>query len=388
MLALLLARQGIDVTLLEMHRDLDRDFRGDTLHPGVLEILDQLGMAAEFLELPHARMQTLQFHSPDGNVTVADLSRLKSPFPFVTMVRQSQFLEFLVGKASQFPNFRLLTGTKVHALREESGTVRGVCARTLDGQEVEIEAPLTIATDGRYSTVRRLADMTIQPSAPGIDVLWFRIPRTADQHGGGFLGPGGYMIVLQRSDEWQVGYVIVKGSFPQKKAAGVEQLRAEFLRLAPGLADSVPHLTDWNQIKLLSVDAGCLKRWHRPGLLLIGDAAHVMSPVGGVGINIAIQDAVTAANLLTGPLQTGNVLDRDLRRVQKRRRWPVRLVQTLQAFDQKHLIEPALGTSGPYRLPLWLRTILRLPGLRDIPSYLLAFGGRRVRIDRHLLGDD
>jgi len=388
MLSLLLARQGIDVTLLEMHRDLDRDFRGDTLHPGVLEILDQLGMAAEFLELPHARMQTLQFHSPDEKVTVADLSRLKSPFPFVTMVRQSQFLDFLVGKASQFPNFRLLTGTKVHALREESGTVRGVCARTLDGQEVEIEAPLTIATDGRYSTVRRLADMTIQPSAPGIDVLWFRIPRTADQHGGGFLGPGGYMIVLQRSDEWQVGYVIVKGSFPQKKAAGVEQLRAEFLRLAPGLADSVMHLTDWNQIKLLSVDSGCLKRWHRPGLLLIGDAAHVMSPVGGVGINIAIQDAVTAANLLTGPLQTGSVQERDLQRVQKRRRWPVRLVQTLQAFDQKHLIEPALKTSGPYRLPLWLRTILRLPGLRDIPSYLLAFGGRRVRIDRHLLGDD
>jgi len=380
MLSLLLARQGVPVTLLEMHQDFDRDFRGDTLHPGALEVVDQLGLSEQLLSLPHAKMEKLSFHTPGGVVQVADLSRLSTPFPFVTIVPQSQFLAMMVKEAQQYPHFQIRMGTKVRDLIDQNGTVTGVEVRTSNGDTQNIYADLTVGVDGRHSTVRKLSGLRPRQAAPGIDVLWFRLPRYEQQQGGAFLGPGGYMIVLERDSEWQVGFVTLKGAFADLKEAGIDRFRERIEQLAPALAESIQRLQHWNQIKFLLVEANCLRRWWRPGLLMLGDAAHVMSPVGGVGINVAIADAVEAANVLARPLAEGKLSQRDLRRVQQRRHFPVWLVQSLQTFDQKHLIEPALRTTGDYQLPLWLRATLKLPWIRDLPSRLLAFGGRRVRI--------
>lgn len=380
MLAWLLARAGIAVTLLERHDNFDRDFRGDTLHPGVLEILDQLGLAEQVLVLPHARMQTLAFHTADKSLTIANLSRLKTRFPFVAMLPQSKFLEFLVNDAGRFSSFELIRSADVQELIEDEGVFRGV--RYRDSQQVlhEVHADLVVAADGRSSRLRRMAGMEAISSAPAIDVLWFRIPRLEGQQGGGYLGPGAYMIVLDREDQWQVGYVILKGKHQELRAAGITALQESVTRLAPAFAPSMAQLSDWREIRLLSVQADRLKKWYRPGLLFLGDAAHVMSPVGGVGINYAIHDAVEAANRLADPLLSRRLTLRDLEAVQKRREWPTRLVQSLQSFDQRYLIEAALRTTGTYRLPLWLRMTMGLPVIRDIPSRMFAFGVRRVRL--------
>lgn len=385
MLAWLLARQGIAVTLLERHGDFDRDFRGDTLHPGVLEILDQLGLAEKILALPHARMQTLAFHTPSGSLTIADLRRLNTRFPFVAMLPQSSFLDRMVTDAQQFKSFRLVLRADVRQLVQRDGNVRGVQYVDSGGQMHQLSATLVVAADGRNSRMRRAAGLSASTSAPEIDVLWFRIPRREGQQGGGYLASGAYMIVLDRQDQWQVGFVIPKGQYPPIREAGLESFRATVARLAPALADSAEHLTDWGQVRLLSVQADRLRSWYRPGLLLLGDAAHVMSPVGGVGINYAIQDAVEAANLLTGPLRSGSVRSRDLRAVQRRRQWPTRVVQALQSFDQRYLIQAALDAREPYRLPLWFRLLFQLPVVRHLPSRLMAFGTRRVRVRKSLV---
>jgi 2-polyprenyl-6-methoxyphenol hydroxylase-like FAD-dependent oxidoreductase len=385
MLAWLLARQGIAVTLLERHGDFDRDFRGDTLHPGILEILDQVGLAEKVLALPHARMQELTFHTASGSLRIADLRRLKTRFPFVAMLPQSSFLDRIVSDAQRFKSFRLVLRADVRQLLEQDGVVRGVRYVDNDGHTHQVTSTLVVAADGRNSRLRRAAGLTATRSAPEIDVLWFRMPRHEGQLGGGYLASGAYMIVLDRQNQWQVGFVIPKGRYPQIRQAGLESFRESVARLAPALAASAEHLTDWAQVRLLSVQADRLRTWYRPGLLLLGDAAHVMSPVGGVGINYAIQDAVEAANLLTGPLQAGSVRPRDLRAVQQRRLWPTRVVQALQSFDQRYLIQAALDAREPYRLPLWFRLLFRLPIIRHLPSRLMAFGTRRVRIRKALL---
>lgn len=381
-LAWLLARRGVEVRLLERHDDFERDFRGDTLHPGVLEMLDDMGLADQILALPHERLQTLEFHAPAGSIVVADLRRLRTKYPFVALLPQSRFLETLVADARRFPSFHLEMNADVRELLEEDGAIRGVRYVDRERGEVELRADLTVATDGRNSRLRRLAGLPAVSSSPAIDVLWFRLPRHDDRPAGGYLAAGGYLIALPRRHEWQIGYVIEKGRLAEVRAAGVDALRSAVAELAPPLAEAARSLVDWRQVKPLSVEADRLRRWYRPGLLCLGDAAHVMSPVGGVGVNYAIQDAAAAAERLAEPLLAGRVSTSDLRAVQRRRDWPTRIVQALQAFDQRRLIEPALAARAPYRLPLWLRLATSIPGLRRLPSYLFAFGVRRPRISR------
>lgn len=381
LLAYLLARQGLPVTLLERQADFEREFRGEALHPGALEVFDQLGLAERVLALARSRTATLAFHTPQGKVDVADLRRIGTRFPFVAMVPQSELLRLLVDEAGRFPTFSFVSQADVRELIEEAGQVRGVRYRTAEGSEVTLETELTVAADGRGSRMRRASGLVARPVAGNVDLLWFRLPRLAGQVGGGFLASGGYMIALERGEEWQCGFVIAKGSQAAWRDAGIAALRAAVAGLAPALASSVAALVDWRQLRFLSIQADRLPQWYRPGLLCLGDAAHVMSPVGGVGATLAIQDAVAAAQCLAGPLRAGRVKTTDLRTVQRQRALATWLVQTIQSFDQRFLIEPALRHGGPYRLPIWLRLLLATPIVRDVPTRFLALGGGRVRID-------
>ena len=384
MLALLLARRGIPVTLLEMHKDFDREFRGDTIHPAILEILDQMGLAAPLHEIPHSKATgpTLQF--PDGPFRPFDLARLKTRFPYILMVPQLRFLEFITTEAAKYPSFRLVMRGNVKKLVEENGVVRGVQYLGPDGWH-ELRAPLTVGADGRFSQLRQLAGIEPVRTAPPMDVLWFRLPRLPQDMevpGGvlGGIGRGRILIVLDRADYWQTGLVFPKGQYQQLRAQGVEAIRQTILEIEPRLARHTESLTDWQQFSFLSVEASRCSRWHQPGLLLIGDAAHVMSPVAGVGINYAIQDAVVAANLLAGPLKAGRVAESDLAEVQRQREWPTRVVQALQSIFQKNLLANVLASQQPVRVPWQLRALVRIPVLRDLPARLIAFGPRRVRL--------
>jgi 2-polyprenyl-6-methoxyphenol hydroxylase-like FAD-dependent oxidoreductase len=381
-LALLLARRKIPVVLLEAHEDFDRDFRGDTIHPSVLEILDELGLADRLLELRHSKLRTFTFMTPDGPVTLADLSRLRTKFPFIAMIPQSQFLEFITEEAKRYPDFQLTMGARVEELIEEDGAVRGVRYRERDGWH-EVRAKLTVGADGRGSRIRHLTGMETVATSPPMDVLWFRLPRKASDPEGVLarFGGGGHLVVmLDRLDEWQMGYVIFKGSYRKVREAGIEAFRKSLADIMPEMADRTHHFKDWKQAAILSVESSRLKRWHLPGLLLIGDAAHVMSPVGGVGINYAIQDAVVAANVLTEPLRAGKVEERHLAEVQSQRQWPTRVIQRLQTIVQQRVLAGALQANQAFRLPLVLRLILKIPVLRNLPARILAFGVRKVRL--------
>jgi 2-polyprenyl-6-methoxyphenol hydroxylase-like FAD-dependent oxidoreductase len=383
-LALLLARKGIAVTLLEAHKDFDRDFRGDTIHPAVLEILDQLGLAEPLLRLPHGEVRSLQILSSRGATRIADFSGLKTRFPYIMMLPQVRFLEFIAREAARYPSFRLVFGANVQRLLQEDGVARGVRYRGSDDAWHEVRAVLTVAADGRFSKIRTLAGLEPDKMSPPMDVVWFRLPRKPlDPHDAAqaVVGGGHFVVLLDRGGEWQVGYVILKGTYHQLHADGVQALRRGLVERVPWLADRVEVLKDWKQVSVLSVESSRLRRWYQPGLLLIGDAAHVMSPVGGVGINYAIQDAVEAANVLSGPLHNGRVALSDLAALQKRREWPTRVIQTFQAFIQKRVIATALDESAPFQLPLILRLLLRFPYLRDLPARLIAFGPRRVRVE-------
>lgn len=380
-LALILARQGIDVTLLEAHEDFDRDFRGDTIHPSVLEIMDQLGLADRLLQLRHSKIHSGTFVTPDGPLTIADFRRLNTKFPYIAMLPQVHFLEFLTNEAKQYPSFHLLMGASAQELIEEEGEVRGVNYRNRDGWH-EIRAALTVGADGRSSRIRRLAGFEpIKTSSP-MDILWFRIPRHQQDPEGvlAYLGRGHILILLDRLDQWQVGYVIFKGSFKEVQAAGLASLRRSIAELMIEFPERAHHLQDWKQIAVLSVESSRVRRWYRPGLLLIGDAAHVMSPVGGVGINYAVQDAVVAANVLSASLKYGRVTTADLSEVQRQREWPTRIIQAIQNLLQRRVVAAALQSSGSFRVPWFIRFLLRIPGLRDLPGRILALGVRRVRL--------
>jgi 2-polyprenyl-6-methoxyphenol hydroxylase-like FAD-dependent oxidoreductase len=449
-LALLLGRAGVPTTILEEHDDFERDFRGDTVHSSTMELMDTLGLADRVLELATAKIGRLTFDAPGGPVVMADLGRLPTKFPYVTMMPQARFLDFLAGELARMPSVKLVMGAAVqgllwddpwglsgiadrapdpppgsnaapsgstsaaqptaqgappshgavprqataghngaaphpaparpaahrpdapgHGPLPDDAIVRGVHYRTRDGQH-DLRAPLTIAADGRFSRIRRLAGFELQSSAPPMDIVWFRLPRRPDEpdDGRGKIGHGHMMILLNRGQDWQIAYVIPKGAYREIHDAGLPKLRQAIAELAPELADRVDTITDWHQTALLSVEAGRIKRWYRPGLLLIGDAAHVMSPVGGVGINYAIQDAVVAANVLTKPLKLGRLRLRDLAAVQRQREIPTRIIQGFQRLVQEQVVTQALASDAPMQPP----PALRLPVLRDLVPRMLALG--------------
>jgi 2-polyprenyl-6-methoxyphenol hydroxylase-like FAD-dependent oxidoreductase len=379
-LALLLARQGIPVKLLELHKDFDREFRGDTLHPSVMEMMEQLGLAERLLELPHAKMRQLTLQTQEEAVTVADFGRLKTKYPYITILPQVRFLEFITTEAKRYPCFELVMGANVQELIEENGVIRGVRYRGHGGWH-EIRAQLTVGADGRFSRLRQLAGFEPIKTSPPMDVLWFRLPRHPQDPKntgvGGRIGGGHMLVMIDRLDYWQLGYVILKGSYQQLREAGIEELRQSIAELAPEFADRVEHLKDWSEISFLSVESSRLPQWYRPGLLLIGDAAHVMSPVGGVGINYAIQDAVVAANVLSEPLKGNHLHPWDLAEVQRRREWPTRIIQRFQTLVQQNIINNALNSSQRFTPP----ALLRLPILRHLIARLVAFGIWQVRVN-------
>ena len=382
-LALLLARQGVSVTLLEAHRDFDRDFRGDTIHPATLEALDRLGLADRLLQFSHGKLEAMQFSSNGKITTLARFRRLKTRFPYIMILPQVKFLDFLATEARRYPAFRLELGASVQELVQEDGVTRGVRYRGADDALHEIQAPLTVGADGRFSKVRSLCGAVPVKASPPMDVLWFRLPRhpgdPRDQitfHVGGGL----FIFLFDRGDEWQVGYALVKGKYAETKAAGMESLRASLILQVPWLADRVESLRDWQQIVMLSVESSRVPTWHQPGLLLIGDAAHVMSPVGGVGINYAIQDAIEAANVLATPLRTGQVTHAVLAEIQRRREPAVKLIQRFQRLVQDRVVKTALDKDRPFQLPWVARIMVKIPILRDLPARLIAFGTRRARI--------
>lgn len=382
-LGLLLARAGVGVTLLEAHPDFDRDFRGDTVHPPTLELLAQLGLSDRLHQLPHGKVRALRLKTKTRTYTLADVGRLNTPFPYVMILPQSQLLELLTGEASRYGHFRLVMRANVQRLVESDGAVRGVRYRDADDRWHEVRAELTVAADGRFSKIRHLAGIEPIKSAPPMDVVWFRLPRHPGDTAEAaelYVGGSRFAVVLDRGKEWQIGYVILKGSFATVKAAGVEALRQGLAEVVPWLADRAPQLHGWEQVAVLNVESSRVERWYRPGLLLIGDAAHVMSPVAGVGINVAIQDAVAAANLLTGPLRRGSVTEADLAAVQKEREYAVKMVQRIQGVIQNRIAAPGLDAAHEFRPPWWLRLLTSLPVLRNLPARMLAFGPRRVRL--------
>ena len=377
MLSLLLARWGVRVMLLEAHWDFDREFRGNTINPSALEILAHLGLARGILGLGHAKIRKFTLQAGGRREAFADFSRLRTPYPYVLMLPQARLLEFVVAEARRYPNFRLVMGARVKELVTEGGMVRGVRYRGADGTH-EVRAQLTVGTDGRFSRLRKLARADATTGSSPMDVFWFNLPRRArDPEGAGAVfrfGRGSLLVLMDHYDYWQVGYIIPKGYYPRLKEKGISALRDSVATLAPELADRVAGLRDWGQGSLLSVESDLLRRWYMPGLLLLGDAAHVISPVGGVGINLAIQDAVVAANVLAGPLSKGKVRVRHLRAVQRRREWAVRLVQGAQELAQRHVVADALHADEPFELSRLLRLLLCTPVLRDVPARLIAYG--------------
>jgi 2-polyprenyl-6-methoxyphenol hydroxylase-like FAD-dependent oxidoreductase len=384
MLALLLARRGVNITLLEMHQDFDREFRGDTIHPSTMEILDQIGLADKLHKIPHTKVSgpTLQF--ANGPFRPFDLGRLKTRFPYILMVPQSRFLEFLTHEAAQYPHFKLRMHAQAQQLLVEENGVRGVRYLASDGPH-EIRARLTVGADGRFSLLRKLAGIEPDKTSPPMDVLWFRLPKLPGEpevSGGAFggIGRGRIFVLLERNEYWQAGLVFPKGQYQELRAKGVEAVRQSLAEAEPRFAKHAEALTDWRQFTLLSVESSRCALWHKPGLLLIGDAAHVMSPVGGVGINYAIQDAVEAANVLTAPLLAGKVSDRDLAEVQKRREFPTRVIQRMQALMQQRLVASVLQSQQSVNIPWQLKLFFRIPVLRDIPARMIGFGIKRARL--------
>ncbi len=375
MLGLMLAREGVDVLVLEKHADFLRDFRGDTLHPSTMEVMDELGLADGLLDLKHTKAPKIEARLPGGTVTVADLGRLKTRFPYITFMPQWDFLDFVTGEAKRYSNFRLEMEAEAKELILEDGTVRGVRYETPDGPR-EARALLTVAADGRSSPFREQAGLKMVRTSPPIDVLWFRLSRREGDSKDtfGYAGGGRFMVVINRGESWQIAYVIRKGEYKNVRNAGLEAFRRSVGETIPDLADRTQELQDWDAVKLLSVQADRLRRWHGPGLLCIGDAAHAMSPVGGVGINLAIADAVAAVNALAEPLKKGRVRSRELWAVQLRRELPTRAIQAFQSLAQRRVVSSALGPGGGPSIPALVRMLLRLRPVRDLPARLIAFG--------------
>jgi 2-polyprenyl-6-methoxyphenol hydroxylase-like FAD-dependent oxidoreductase len=383
MLGFLLARAGIDVIVLEKYPDFFRDFRGDTIHPSTMEILDELGLLAEFLKLPHQEVHQLGGVIGGEEIRIADFSHLQAKCPFIALIPQWDFLNFVVAHAKQYPPFHLMMETEATDLLDENGRVAGIRAKSHD-QSLEIRADLIIAADGRHSTLRDRSGLQADSFGAPMDVLWFSLSRRAGdpRQVFGRVDQGKMLIMLDRGDYWQCGFLIRKGDFENVKQRGVDAFRQDIVTVAPFLSDRTPEIRDWEQVKLLTVAVDRLRQWYKDGLLCIGDAAHAMSPIGGVGINLAIQDAVAAANILAPRLQQNRVTIGDLNAVQQRREPPTRRTQRLQIMIQNNLITRILGHPGRMKLPWILRIARHLPILTRIPARIVGIGFRPEHVAR------
>jgi 2-polyprenyl-6-methoxyphenol hydroxylase-like FAD-dependent oxidoreductase len=377
MLGLLLARAGVDVLVLEKHADFLRDFRGDTIHPSTLEVMHELGMLDEFLKLPHQEAREISAQVGDERVPVADFTHLPTRCKFVALMPQWDFLDFLAAKAARYPSFRLWMRAEAVGLVEESGRVAGVEVTTAEGP-IQVRADLVVGADGRHSAVRERAGLEVRKLGAPMDVLWFRLSRRPEDPANlmGIFGSGRIFVLINRESYWQCGYVIAKGTIDEIRRQGIEAFRESVARIVPYARDRVAELRGWEDVSLLTVRVDRLATWYRAGLLCIGDAAHAMSPVGGIGINLALQDAVAAANLLAAPLREGRLTVDDLSRVQRRRELPTRLTQWFQVQVQKRVIAPVLGGAAPSRLPLALRLLRRFAVLRRLPARMIGVGAR------------
>lgn len=381
MLGLLLARAGVSVLVLEKHADFLRDFRGDTLHPSTLEIMHELGVLERFLQLPHQKVARINGRFGDLEFTVADFSHLPTQCRYIAFMPQWDFLNFLVEVGSQYPTFQVRMNAEVTDLIEAGDSVVGLRAKTPNGL-LEVRSTLVVGADGRHSVVRAKAGLFVEEFGAPMDVLWFRLSRKLHDpiDPMGRFDIGRIFIMLNRGEYWQCGFVIAKGSLSEVHAKGLEAFRDSVAALAPFTADRVHELREWDLTKLLTVQVDRLRRWYRPGLLCIGDAAHAMSPVAGVGINLAIQDAVATANLLSSALRDNRLTVEDLHRVQARRAWPTKLTQRVQLMIQNRVIKPVLTTSARLRSPAPLRLIARFPFLQRFPARLIGLGFRPEHI--------
>jgi 2-polyprenyl-6-methoxyphenol hydroxylase-like FAD-dependent oxidoreductase len=376
-LGLLLARQGVDVFVLEKHADFLRDFRGDTIHPSTLEIMHELGILEEFLKRPHQEIRELGGQVGGELVTISDFRYLPTHCRFVALMPQWDFLNFIKEKASQYPTFHLRMQAEVSDLLKEDGAVAGVRAMTPEGS-LEVHASLTVGADGRNSVVRQRAGLEVIDLGAPMDVMWMRISRRPSDPAQtfGHVRAGGILVLLNRDDYWQCALVIAKGRAEVIRREGLTAFRERIAGLAPFLRDHVSELRDWKDVSLLTVIVVRLERWCRPRLLCIGDAAHAMSPIGGVGINLAIQDAVAAANLLGQRLLKKIPSEDDLYAVQRRRNFPTRATQRVQIIVQNKIVVRVLGSEKPVTLPWPLKLLQRYPILRRIPARVLGVGFR------------
>src|SRR5580765_7781185 len=378
MLGYLLGRAGIDVVVLEKHADFVRDFRGDTVHPSTLQVMDELGLSDGFLKLPHQRLQKMDGKFGGSSVRIADLSRLNVKFPFIAFMPQWDFLKFLRESGKKFASLKVMMSAEAVDLIQDGDRIAGVKAETPEGM-IDIEADLTVACDGRHSLVRERAGLAVEEIGAPMDVLWFRAGKRANENESLFarVDPGKMMVTFDRGDYWQCAYVIAKGQYDAVKARGLPALLDDVARMAPILKSGVSDVKSWDDVKLLTVAINRLKRWTRPGLLCIGDAAHAMSPIGGVGVNLAVQDAVATANILADRMQQGCPSEAELDAVRRRREFPVKMTQWMQVVAQNNIVSAALKPGKqPLKVPLVVRLITAVPWLQGITARFVGLGVR------------
>jgi 2-polyprenyl-6-methoxyphenol hydroxylase-like FAD-dependent oxidoreductase len=377
MLGFLLARAGVRVTVLEKHKDFFRDFRGDTIHPSTLQVMHELGLLDEFLKVPHDEVRRLRGLVGDTEVQIADFTHLPTVCKFIALMPQWDFLDFLAEQGKRYPGFDLRMATDATDIVVEGEKVVGLRAQGPDGP-IEFRADLVVGADGRHSIVREQAGFSVENIGAPMDVLWMRLSRRASdpEQTGGYMNYGRIFVTLNRGDYWQCAFVIRKGGYDEVHSRGLDALRGEIVRLTPFFADRVAELTDWDQVKLLTVAVDRLTKWWRPGLLCIGDAAHAMSPIGGVGVNVAVQDAIAAGNILAAPLREGRLTTDHLAQVQKRRTFPMKVIQGMQVAVQQNIIDKILSSDQPITAPWTVKLFNWFPFLQRIPARVVGIGVR------------